>query len=114
MNFPFGESVDFVRAGVRVDDYSGQPVRDDWSAPEVVLSATAAVAPGGSSEPRGLDRDPVDADLDLLFAERVDVDRSWRVQLRGELWDVVGRPDLYRNPWTGWEGTVVKVKRRDG
>lgn len=114
MTFPYGEPVEFVRAGARAADYSGEMVRDDWENPESMLTAVAAVAPAGSTELPGADRDPVDADLELLIEGTVTVERTWRAILRGGAWDVAGSPEQYVNPWTGWGGTVVKVKRRDG
>lgn len=115
MTFAYGEPVVFIRAGLVDSDYSGGQSRSDWENPEVMSEPLrAAVAPGNSTEAPGLDRNPVDCDLDLLFEGSVDVDRSWRARLRGVQWDVVGLPEQYRNPWTGWGGTVVKVKRRDG
>jgi len=113
--FAYGETVIFTEAGARTDPYSGESVKDDWGNPTVTLMVSAGVAPGGSVEPAQDGRAPVGVELDLLLDGFHEIDPSWKAEVRGVLYNVIGRPFPFRNPFTGWEpGTVAQVGRTDG
>lgn len=112
--FAFGETVQVVSAGSRVDPYSGESV-EDWSAASERSVDGVGVAPAGSVEPLQDARNQLEADFDLYLPADDPVARTDRVRVRGDLCDVVGRPFLWRNPFTGWTpGLVVRVKLREG
>ena len=109
------EPVTFLRAGERTDPYSGEVVADDWSAPVVVLEDVAGVEPIASDEPVQDGRQAVIVGLRLYFDHPVWVEAEWRVQARGDVLHVQGRPARWRSPFTGWEaGTVVEARWVDG
>lgn len=112
--FAFGEMVTIQTAGSITDPYS-QESTSDWSAPTSIDVYNVAVADGGSAEPTDDARNAVDSDFDLFFPPTETVTPQNRVIVRGLVCDVVGRPFLWRNPFTGWTpGLVVKAKIREG
>lgn len=114
MSFPHGEPVDFLEAGTRADPYSGESVQDDWGNPVTVLSGSAAVEPIASDEPVQDGRQAVIVGYRLYFTEALSVDSSWRASVRGEVFNVDGKPAVWRNPWGALTGTVVQVGRTSG
>ena len=116
MTFPHGETVTVQTAGTVTDPYSGQPV-PSWDVPlaaEVPVE-NVGVADGGSLEPLQDARNAVVSDYDLLFPPTAVVTSSNRVVVRGEVCEVVGRPFLWRNPFTGWTpGLVVQATLSEG
>lgn len=114
MDFPFGEAVERLRAGTKIDPYSGEEIGSDWSNPDVE-EMVAAVAPGASVEAWQVGRDTVDIAYTLYLPFGADVLVTDRVVVRGETFDVDGLVAGWRSPFTGWEaGTVVQLKRRAG
>jgi hypothetical protein len=115
--FVHGETVTVLTAGEVVDPYSGDSV-EDWDSPTEVIVNRVAVAMGGSlgsSEPLQDARNQVESDFDLLFPPSATVTAQDRVVVRGLTCEVVGRPFLWRNPFTGWTpGLVVQAKLREG
>lgn len=113
--FPHGESVTVLTAGYDDDPYSEDLEQSwEWSPTEVVVP-NVGVASGGSSEPLEQARNAVDSDFDLYFPASAAVTSQNRVIVRGLVCDVVGRPFLWTNPFTGWTpGLVVKAKIREG
>lgn len=110
-----GEPVVFQRAAQRFDSYSETTVRDDWSSPETVLTASAGVEPVSSTEAAAVDRGAATTRFRLYLDGALDIDRSWRCTVRGLICKVIGRPALWRHPMTGWiAGTVVEVEAVDG
>lgn len=115
MDFPFGETVTVLTAGATTDPYSGisEPSWDET--PTSVDVTGVAVADGGSSEPLQDARNSVEADYDLFFPADAAVTRFNRLLIRGVVCDVVGRPFVWRSPFTGWTpGLVVQAKMREG
>lgn len=113
MGFAFGETVTVLTAGVTVDPYSDDAT-EDWDSPTALDVPGVAVADGGSTEPLLDARNSVESDYDLFFPADAVVTRSNRVIVRGEECEVVGRPFLWRNPFTGWTpGLVVQAKLRE-
>lgn len=109
------EPVTFLRAGERTDPYSGEVVADDWSAPVVALEDVAGVEPIASDEPLQDGRQSVITGYRLYLDHEAPVDPSWRVEVRGDVLAVQGRPARWRSPFTGWEaGTVVEARWVDG
>lgn len=113
--FPYGETVTVLTAGFDEDPYSGDLEQSwEWSPSEVEV-ANVGVASGGSTEPLEAGRNAVDSDFDLFFPADAEVSSDNRVVVRGLTCDVVGRPFLWRNPFTGWTpGLVVNAKIREG
>lgn len=113
--FAQGETVTVLTGGERYDSYSDTTVNDDWDNPTPSDVSGVGVADGGSADVSQSARDAVDCDFDLFFPADVTVTAEQRVSVRGLECDVVGRPFLWRNPFTGWApGLVVKVKIREG
>lgn len=105
-----GEPVTFYRPGQRSDPYSQATVRDDWTAPEKMLTEVCGVEPTGSTEPDAVDRDSVTIRFRLYLGRTVAIDPTWRAKVRGEMLEVIGHPAQWLHPMTGWDaGTVVEV-----
>lgn len=68
-----------------------------------------AVAPGPSTE--NLDRQAtVDVELTVYIPDQtVTVEPNARVTVRGTLYEVTGKPQDWRNPWTDRRGTVIEL-----
>lgn len=114
--FAHGETVTVLDATLVVDPYSGEPTGEqDWSTPTTRTVDQVAVADGGSLEPESVARNEVESDYDLMFPADDPITSASHVIVRGVTCDVVGRPFLWRSPFTGWTpGLVVKVKAREG
>lgn len=114
MDFAHGEPVDVLSAGTTTDPYSGEPVAS-WDTPTTVTVEHVAVAAGGSLEPLQDARNSVTSDFDLIFPPDAAVASTSRVVVRGLVCDVVGRPFLWRSPFTDWApGLVVNAKITEG
>lgn len=116
--FPHGERVTRLRAGVKVDPYSGESV-PDWTSETEAPFAFAAVWPAGSTEPLSADRQAVEADYEVALPAGSDVTRVDRIRLDDRpgapVCEVVGVPFDFRSPLTGWRpGLVVSVKHVGG
>lgn len=115
MNFPHGETVTRLRAPLTTSRFSGRTTEPDWDHPGELSIGGCAVADGGSVEVPEPGRDAVDSDFDVFMPAGTDVTAADRLEVRGLVCDVVGRPFLWRSPFTGWEpGTVVRCKIREG
>lgn len=109
MSIRNGEPVTFLRPGTTTDPYSNQTV-DDWSTAVAVHDDEAAVEPIASEEPLQDGRQAVIVGFRLYFDHLITLDRLWRVELRGERYEIQGRPAEWRSPFTGWHaGTVVQI-----
>lgn len=112
--FPYAETVQVLTGVAATDPYSGEATGLDWSTP-TERDELCAVADGGSTEPLQDARNSIVSDFDLIFDHNPEVSPAERVRVRGLICDVVGRPFLWRSPFTGWEpGTVVRVKVVEG
>lgn len=109
-----GETVTVLTAGTTSDPYSGDTV-ESWDDPTSRSVEGVAVAPGGSSEPALVGREQVVTDYDLFFPADDPVTAQNRVVVRGVPCDVIGRPALWRSPYTGQDvGLVVHANIREG
>ena len=115
MDFAYGETVTIQAAGTIYDPYSAEST-PSWDVdPTEVDVDHVGVASGGSLEPAEVARDEVDSDFDLFFPPTATVTAHDRVVVRGLVCDVVGRPFIWSNPFTGWTpGLVARVKIREG
>lgn len=112
--FPHGETVTRLRAGVTVDPYS-QEVTRDWSNPVSFDIEGCAVADGGSVEPDQAAREQVTSDFDVIAPAGSDITFGDRLEVRGLVCEVEGRPFDWRSPFTGWApGLVVRCKIVEG
>ncbi len=112
--FAHGETVQILTAGTVTDPYSGETV-NDWSTSTALAVPGVAVADGGSLEPLQDARNQVTSDFDLLMPPTTAITAQQRVIVRGLTCEVVGRPFLWRSPFTGWTpGLVVKAKLVEG
>ncbi len=110
----YGETVQVLTAGAIEDPYSGE-TQPDWTSPTSVDVGGVAVASGGSTEPLQDARNAVEADYDLFFPADAVVTRLNKVVVRGDVCDVVGKPFLWRSPFSGWTpGLFVQAKFTDG
>ena len=113
--FAHGETVTFLAPGIVEDDY-GNTVQD-WSEPTTVLvKPHAGIEPRPSGETTQDARNVVTDGFTLYWPGDVfNVDPSWRAEVRGQVWDVLGPEAGWVSPFTGWAaGTVVQVGRVDG
>lgn len=114
MFFGFGETVQVLRAGSKVDPFSGETTAD-WDHPVSTPFPRAAVASGESMEQWLVGRSPVDTVYTVFLPYGSDVTYEDRVVVRGETFDVNGDVAHWRNPFTGVEfGCVVPLKKRNG
>lgn len=114
MIFPFGETVDVITAGAKVDPRSGDEVAD-WEAATEATVAGVAVEPRPSQEPQQDARNAIVSGFTLYLPADATVTARNRIRVRGEVYDVLGEPALWRSPFTGWEpGQVVQVGRQEG
>lgn len=114
--FAHGETVTILTAGLDQDLYSEDSTPSWEWAPTELDVPNVGVAPGGSFEPLEAGRNAVDSDFDLFITDTaVVVAPENRVRVRGLECEVVGRPFLWSNPFTGWTpGLVVQCKIREG
>ena len=112
--FPYGEPVDVLSAGTTTDPYSGES-RADWSSASEVAVDGVGVEPRPSQEPVQDARNAVTSGYTLYMPAGAQIDARSRVRVRGEVFEVLGEPAVWRNPFTGWEpGVVVQVGRVEG
>lgn len=113
MDFPYGEEVIRLRASSIVDEYHNTV--EDWASPVQLFIEDAGVALAGTFDIGATDRQPTEADFDIMIAAGTDVLATDRLVVRGEECDIVGRPFDWRNPFTGWApGMVVRASVREG
>lgn len=116
MLFAHGVTVTRLRAPLVADPYSGAATKRDWSAAVSVSIEGCAVAPGGSSEVQGVNREQVTTEPTLYAPYGADV-LPWDRILDpdGVTWEVVARGGDWRSPFTGWEaGSVFPLRRVEG
>jgi hypothetical protein len=108
--FAYGETAVIVRAAL-VDASYGNQSRD-WD------SATHISSPGWGFAPRpGDERSADDAPVVIVGLTGygppdADVLPTDRMEVRGEMYDVVGDVGVWRSPFTGWEPGVEVALRR--
>lgn len=117
--FAHGETVEVLSAGTTVDPYSGEP-SESWAAEDV----TEVVVDGVGVEPRPTSRGDAEPVQDArnavssgftLYLPEMPLTSRERVRVRGVVYNVLGEPSVWRNPFTGWApGIVVQVDRTEG
>jgi hypothetical protein len=116
---PFGETVTRLR-GVSVSDpYSGDTVTD-WTSPDELPVPGVAVEPTteAATQTRNAQterRQQITTGYRLYCPPAADIAAGDRVRVRGRNHRVVGEPDDWRSPFTGWApGLVVTLERVEG
>ena len=111
--FPYGQTVTRLRRGTVVDPYSGQPTLADWDAADEVEIPGCAVAPVSATEAPTVDRDKLTTLRTLYGPFGVDIKAEDRIRTAdGDLWNVIGDPEPWQHPMTGWEpGTVTHLEK---
>lgn len=111
--FPAGETVTRLRA-VLVEDRYGNLV-PDWSDPGRLDIPDCAVAPRTSNEDTEQGRQGVVVGIAVYAPTGADITPQDRMEVRGEVWEVVGEVADWRSPYTGWRpGIVVNLARMEG
>lgn len=114
MNFPYGDTVQILTAGTKTDPYSNEST-DDWSTATSVDVPGVGVEPRPSGEPLQDARNQVVSGFTLYMPGGTAITAANRVVVRGQTYDVLGEPAVWRSPFTGWEpGIVVQVERSEG
>lgn len=116
MAFPYGETVTVSRAGLVADDYDNQ-VRD-WANATTTPYTGCAVAQGGkdrTTEDLTGDRNVIISDLIVFMPSGANVLATDRLEVRARVYEVVGEPFDWVNPFSGTAfGTVVYCNRVEG
>lgn len=108
--FPYGETATVIRAGLSDDGYGNQ-VRD-WT------TAVRTPSPGWGFAPRHGDENTIAGSQGVIVGltgygpPGADVLPTDRMEVRGEVYEVVGEVGEWRNPFTGWEPGVEVALRR--
>lgn len=98
-----------LRAQQVPDAYNPDVMVDDWSLPPIELPLEGSWASGSSS----FGADPVRVQLTtskvlVIFDPSADVHEGDRIRAAdASIFTVTGRPEADRNPWTGWQPTLV-------
>lgn len=106
--FEHGETYVRLRAGTVTDPYSGETIGEDWSNPSESPLDGAYFASQSSTD----QDDPVRALTStvkqlIIPNPRADVARGDRIRNGARTWKVVGFPEADKNPFTGWQPTLV-------
>lgn len=107
--FPHGETITVLHPAAPGGGRTGynRPVE---AAPTEQVVEGVGVAPGASDEVL-VGQDTSSAAYTLFITDTaVVVEPTAQVVVRGDTYEVIGRPEVWRSPFTGWEpGTVVAV-----
>lgn len=115
MDFPYGETVTRLRATAVTDPYSGEATGEDWTTPSTLTIDDCAFNPGVSSEPVQNARNAVLTRPEVYAPAGSDILSGDRLVVRGDTFEVQGRPQDWRSPFTGWEpGLVVPLELVEG
>lgn len=95
-------------------DAHGNPVFG-WPEPGTTVDG-CAVAPRSSSEPDEIGRDAVITGITVYLPPNTVVTPTDRLRARGTVYEVVGEPGDWRNPFTGGQpwGIEVACQRVEG
>lgn len=108
---PHGEIVEHIAYTEGERDAHGN-IRPGWAEPVEVEHV--AVAPSSSEEDTSLGEQVVTG-LTLYIPHTLAVSHQDRFRVRGDVFEVVGEPFAYTNPFTGWQpGMTVNVRRPQG
>jgi hypothetical protein len=103
--YPHGETVTILRNGTYGTDEYGTPLPatptpEDWEG--------VAVAPGDTRE--NLDRQATVEVTFTLYGDPIDLDEADQIVVRGDTYEIEGRPRRWTSPFTGWSGLEVAVR----
>lgn len=111
--FPAGETVTRLRPTL-VEDRYGNLV-PDWSDPNRLDIPGCGVAPRTTTEEAEQGRQGVVVGIAVYAPTGTDITPHDRMEVRGEVWEVVGEVADWRSPFTGWHpGIVVNLTRMEG
>lgn len=110
MIFPHGETATIIRAPLADDGY-GNKARD-WSNSTRIESPGWGFAPRPGDETATAGSQGVIVGLTGYGPPGADVLPTDRVEVRGEVYEVVGEVGEWRSPLTGWEPGVEVALRR--
>jgi len=111
--FAAGETVVRLRASL-VEDRYGNLVRD-WEQAERLDIPGCGVAPRTSDEETEQGRQGVIVGIAVYAPAGTDISPHDRMEVRGEVYEVVGEVADWRSPYTGWHpGIVVNLSRMEG
>lgn len=103
MRFPFGQTVTRLRRQLIHDPYSQRETLGDWAAAHELTIRDCHVDPVSSREAPTVDRDKLTTLRTLRAPHGADIRAEDRVRLAdGTVWNVIGDPSAWRNPFTGW------------
>lgn len=112
--FAHGETVTRLRAGTVSDPYSGETT-PDWSIATSLSIDGCGFDPGGTGERLDLARNVITTQPKVYAPTGSDVLASDRLVVRGVTYEVDGRPEDWRSPFTGWQpGLVIPLKASEG
>ena len=114
--FPFGEPVTILDGAATSQDDDGNDVAT-W--PTKATYPSCGVAPSDGNGTGGNEqtdaRDTVVIGLTVFLPDGADVSPTDRAIVRGQMWEVVGEPQAWQNPFTGWRpGVPVALRRVKG
>lgn len=93
-----------------VDDYGNTAFTT-----ERITVTNALVAFGATGEPNQVDREPIDGSLTIYLPHGTQIDPGDVFEVRGELFEKDGDPQVWSNVFAGFvPGVVVNVRRRRG
>lgn len=107
--FGFEHITEFVRQRARLitDPYNPDESTEDWNNP-TEIPLTGYFASGSSTEQSGEVREQVVTSKQLVIDDPgADVRRGDRIKLGDRIWTVEGFPEDDKNPFTGWQPTLV-------
>lgn len=116
MSYPFGESVQILDGAVTSRDTYGNDVR---TFPVKATYTNVPVAPADANGAGGNEytdgRDTVVIGLSVYLPDGAAVAPADRAVVRGETWEVIGDPQAWQSPFTGWRpGIPVALRRVTG
>lgn len=116
MTYPAGETVTHLDGTVVTQDSDGNDAR---SYPTKATYDNVPIAPrdgnGTSSNEQTQGQQQVIVGLTIFLPDGVSVDATDRFTVRGDTFDVVGDPQAYVSPFSGWRpGVPVALQRVTG
>lgn len=106
--FEHGEQFVRLRAGVVTDPYSGDPIGEDWKNPDEEPIDGAYFSSQSSTDSDGEVRRQTATGKQLIIPDPdADVRRGDRIRQGTRTWTVEGFPEADKNPFTGWQPTLV-------
>lgn len=113
--FPHGETVTRLRATLIEDPYSDEETEPAWEFPSELAITGCGFNPGDSSEPVQTARGAVITKPEVYAPADADVLAGDRLVIRGDTYDVSGRPQRWISPFTGWApGIVISLDLVEG